>query len=190
MVCSLLSVFAFSVATVAQAPSPIAPVRIEPTSGGGNPIMVSVTGMEQDPVPLTARWNGDDACLADVACFVSSWMEANTASTIDHLLIVRAPDERTDLQRRYADPQLIARNSARFKQVRAWSLLGWIDYGGFRIVMLAKDDPSPSTPPIYTLPIKKAGARWGQTDALATDTGIYQVLDRLATAILERRRKK
>jgi len=184
----LLPVFALTVAI--QSPAPIAPVRIEPPAGGGNPIVVSMTGVEQDPVPLTARWNGDDVCLADVACFVSSWMEANTAPTLDHILVVRAADERADLQRRYADPQMQARNSARFKQVRAWSLLGWIDYGAYRIVLLAKDDPTPSTDPVYTLPIKKTGARWGQTDALATDTNIYQVFDRVAKEILDRHKKK
>jgi hypothetical protein len=186
---SFVQIAAVTVAFFAPAQAPIRPIQLEPPSGGGNPVVVTVTGVEQDPAPVAARWNGDDSCLADIACFVGSWIEANSADSPEHLVALRVPDERADLQKRLADPQLLARNAARFKQIRSWSLLGWIDYGGFRVVMLAKDDPASSTSPVYTLPIKRTGARWAQTDGLATDSNIYPILDRLATAVLDRHRQ-
>jgi hypothetical protein len=187
MLSSVVSLVAFGVALQGQAA--LRPVRLEPPSGGGNAVTISATGIEQDPTPVPARWNGDDKCLGDIACFVSSWIEANAADTVEHLVALRASDERGALQRRFADPQLLSRNAMRFKQIRSWSLLGWIDYGAYRIVMLTKDDPLPSTSPVYTLALKKEGTRWAQTDALATDTNIYQVLDRVAKEVLERHRK-
>src|ERR1700704_1530893 len=99
----LLQLFVVAMA-LGDPQTPMAPVRIEPMPGSPNPVVVSVTGVEQDPVPLTAKWNSSDTCLADVACFVASWMEANSTGNFDHVLAIRAPEERAELQRRYADP--------------------------------------------------------------------------------------
>ena len=187
---SFVPVLAFGVSVVAQAQTPLRPVTLQPPAGGGNPIVINAAGVEQDPAPIAARWNADDQCLGDIACFVASWIEANTAGDLEHLTILRAPEERAELERRFKDPVLMSRNASRFKQIRSWSLAGWIDYGTFRFVMLTKDDPLPSTSPIYTLPLKKTGARWGQTDALATDTGLYQIIDRVAKEVADRHRKK
>lgn len=185
---SLLALLFIGVATAPEAPqSPITPVRIQPTTGGGNPIVVTITGIEQDPVTLTAKWNAGDACLADVACFVSSWMEANSTGNLEHVLALRAPQERSELQKRYADPSMIQRNAARFNAVRKWSLLGWAEYGSIRVVFLVKDDQSSS--PIYTLPIKRVEGHWAQTDAVSEDPGVYEIFDRIGRAILERHRK-
>jgi hypothetical protein len=166
----------------------IAPVRIEPAIGGGNPIVVTLTGAEQDPAPLAATWNTSNECLSDVACFVSSWLEANASGSMDHLLAVRAPEERATLQRRLTDPQVIARNTSRFNTIRRWSLLGWAEYGPVRIVFLVKEDDTPNR--IYTLPIKHVeGGRWAQTDVLASDPGYSEIFDRIGLAILNRHRR-
>ena len=176
-----------AVAFAAAAQTPIAPVRIEPAGGGGNPIVVSVTGVEQDPAPLTAKWNAADACLADVACFVSSWMEANSSGSLEHVLALRAPAERADVQKRWADPAMMQRNAARFNQVRRWSVLGWAEYGAARVVFLVKEDAS--SDPIYPLAIKRVENRWAQTDMFAADPGFFEIFDRIGRAILERHRK-
>ncbi len=185
---ALLQLFIVAAIALAEPQTPIAPVRIEPAIGGGNPIVVSVTGVEQDPVPLAAKWNTADACLADVACFVSSWMEANSTGNFEHVLALRAPDERAELQKRYADPAMMQRNMTRFNAVRKWSLLGWAEYGPVRVVFLVKEDQSPS--PIYPLPIRRVEGRWAQTDVLATDPGFFEIFDRIGRAILERHRKR
>ena len=179
----------FVVAAVALADpqTPIAPLRITP-SAGGTPIVVTVTGVEQDPVPLAARWNTDNACLADVACFVSNWMEANSTGNFDHVLAIRVPAERADLQKRYADPGMLQRNTTRFNAVQKWSLLAWVEYGDVRVVILAKQDTSQS--PTYALSIKRVDGRWAQTDALAADPGYFEIFDRIGRAILERHRAR
>ena len=53
---ALLPLFVVAAVALADPQSPIAPLRIAPASGG-TPIVVTVTGVEQDPVPLAARWN-------------------------------------------------------------------------------------------------------------------------------------
>lgn len=184
---ALLQLFVAVAIALSQAQTPIAPVRIEPTPGGPNPVIASVTGVEQDPVPLAAKWNPANACLADVACFVSSWMEANSTGNFDHVLTLRAPDERADLQKRWADPAMMQRNTARFNGVRVWSLLGWAEYGPIRVVFLVRDDQSST--PIYTLMIRRVDGRWAQTDMLAADPGYFEIFDRIGRAILERHRK-
>jgi len=184
-----VSIQLFLAAAIAAADpqSPIAPVRIAPAPGG-TPIVVSVTGVEQDPVPLTAKWDAGAACLADVACFVSSWMEANSTASMEHVLALRAPDERADVQKRYADPAMLQRNATRFNQVRRWSLLGWAEYGPARVVFLAKEDQT--SDPVYVLTIRKVDGRWAQTDILAADPGFYEMFNRIGRVILERHRKK
>jgi hypothetical protein len=167
--------------------TPIAPVKIEPAIGGGNPVVVSVTGVEQDPVPLSAKWNPSEACFADVACFVSNWMEANSTGNMEHAVALRAANERADFQKRYADPQMMLRNAARFNQVRKWSLLGWAEYGSVRVVLLVKEDSTPD--PIFTLTVRKVDGRWTQTDVLAADPGFREIFDRVGLAILERHHK-
>jgi len=169
---------------VVEQQSPIGPVRLEPPTGGGNPIVVSVTGVEQDPVPVTGRWSADDKCLAEIDCFVSSWIEANSSGSLEHLLTLRAPAERADVERRLR--QALSLNTSRFNAVRKWSLLGWADYGTFRIVLLVREQDGP--PAIYTLPLQRVGSHWAQTDALATDAGVYEIFDRIGKAILQRHR--
>jgi hypothetical protein len=189
MVIALVQVLVAAAAALAQPQSPIAPVRVEPP-GGGTPVVISVTGVEQDPVPLAAKWNPSEACLGDIACFVANWLEANSTGSMEHVLALRAPAERAEVEKRYAsDPQMMTRNAARFKEIRRWSLLGWAEYGAFRIVFLVFEDAQ-AQQNIYTLPIRRVEARWGQTDALATDTGVYQIFDRVGKVILERHRKK
>jgi hypothetical protein len=175
-----------AVFAAADAQTPIAPVKIEP-AGGGNPVVISLTGVEQDPVPLAAKWNAADACFADVSCFVSNWMEANSTGSMEHALALRAPSDRADFQKRYADPEMMKRNAVRFNQVTKWGLLGWAEYGTVRVVFLVKADSSPD--PIYTLTIRKVDGRWTQTDALAADPGFREIFDRVGRAILERHRK-
>jgi hypothetical protein len=184
MLSALLPLCIVAAVALADPQTPMAPIRIEPAAGGGNPVVVSLTGVEQDPVPLAAKWSTADACVADVACFVSSWMEANSTGSVDHLLALRAPDERADVQKRLADPQVVARNTTRFNDVRKWSLLGWAEYGAVRVVFLVKDDQSST--PIYTLPIKRVSGRWTQTDALAADPGFFEIFNRIGRAILAR----
>jgi hypothetical protein len=167
--------------------TPIAPVKIEPSIGGGNPVVVTLTGVEQDPVPLAAKWTAAESCFADLSCFVSNWMEANSTGSMDHALALRAANERADFQKRYADPAMMLRNSARFNQVTKWSLLGWAEYGSVRVVFLVKQDSTPD--PIYTLTIRKVEGRWTQTDALAADPGFYEIFNRVGRVILERHRK-
>lgn len=187
MASPLLSYLIVAAAAIAEPQTPIAPVQIAPASGG-TPIVVSLTGVEQDPAPLAAKWDASGACLADVACFVSSWMEANGTGSMEHVLALRAPDERADVQKRYADPAMMQRNSARFNQVRRWSLIGWAEYGPVRAVFLAKEDQTPD--PVYVLTIRKVEARWAQTDVLAADPGFYEIFNRIGRAILERHRRK
>jgi hypothetical protein len=184
----VLVMLCLAAAAPVDAQSPIAPVRIEPPSGG-TPIVVSITGVEQDPAPVVGRWNAADACLADVACFVTSWIEANSAGNLDHLLALRAPNERKTVEGRLREPGLLARNASRFSAVKKWGLLGWAEYGALRIVFLAREDEQ-SQSAIYTLPITRVEGRWAQTDALATDTGVYEMFDRIGKAILERHRKQ
>ena len=184
-----LQVLVAAAAALAQAQTPIAPVRVEPP-GGGTPIVVSVTGVEHDPVPITAKWTASDTCLADIACFVASWLEANSTGSMEHVLVLRAPAERAEVEKRYAaDPQMMTRNATRFKDIRRWSLLGSAEYGTFRIVFLVYEDAQ-SQQAIYTLPIRKVETRWAQTDALAADAGVYQIFDRVGKVILERHRKR
>ena len=180
------SLFAAALA-IADPQSPIAPVHITPAAGGA-PITVSLTGVEQDPAPLAAKWDAGAACLADVACFVSSWMEANSTGSMEHVLALRAADERADVQKRYADPAMMQRNSTRFNQVQRWNLLGWADYGPARVVFLNKVDQT--SDPIYVLTIRKVEGRWAQTDILAADPGFYEIFNRIGRGILERHRRK
>lgn len=189
MAIALVQVLVAAAAALAQPQSPIAPVRIEPP-GGGTPVTISVTGVEQDPVPLAAKWTAGEACLGDIACFVANWLEANVTGSMEHVLALRAPAERAEVEKRYAgDPQMMTRNAARFKDIRRWSLLGWAEYGAFRIVFLVYEDAQ-AQQSIYTLPIRRVETRWAQTDALAADTGVYQIFDRVGKVILERHRKK
>ena len=184
---SVLVPFLAALIAAAEAQTPIAPVKIEPPGGGGNPVVISVTGVEQDPATLAAKWTAADSCFADVACFVSNWMEANSTGNMDHALALRAPNERADFQKRYADPEMMKRNAARFNQVSKWSLLGWAEYGAVRVVFLVKQDTTPE--PIYTLTIRKAEGRWTQTDALAADPGFREIFDRIGRTILARHRQ-
>lgn len=173
---------------VPQQPTPMSPVRIEPTTGGGSPVTVSVTGVEQDPVQVTGRWNADDKCLAEIDCFVSSWIEANSSGSLEHLVALRNPAERADVERRLREGQLLSRNATQFKAIRKWSLLGWAEYGTYRIVLLAREQDGAATN-TYTLPLLRVGSRWAQTDALATDAGVYEIFDRIAKVVQQRHQK-
>ena len=185
----LVQLFVVAAVALADQQSPIGPLRIEPPGGGGNPIVMSVTGIEQDPLPVAGRWSAADACLAEVPCFVSSWIEANSTASVEHLLALRAPKERTEVEKRFRDPGLLSRNASRFNEVRKWGLLGWADYGVIRIVFLTRDDEG-SQSTIYTLPLTRVDGKWMQTDALAADVGVYEMFDRVGKAILERHRKR
>jgi hypothetical protein len=185
----LVQLFVLAAVALADQQSPIAPLRIEPPGGGGNPIVISVTGVEQDPAPVAGRWSAADACLAEIPCFVASWIEANSTASMEHLLALRAPKERTELEKRYREPGLLTRNASRFNEVRKWGLLGWADYGPLRIVFLTRDD-SQSQSTIYTLPITRVDGKWMQTDALAADTGVYEMFDRVGKTILARHQKR
>jgi hypothetical protein len=48
---------------VAAQQVPMGPVRIEPPGGGGNPIVVTVVGVEQDPTPVASKWNPAERSL-------------------------------------------------------------------------------------------------------------------------------
>jgi hypothetical protein len=187
MLTTLVAPVLFTAAVAAQAQKPIAPVQIESIAGGGNPITVSVAGVEQDPTPIQGRWSPEESCLGDVACFVRSWVAANSGIDIQQILLLRSPDERTDLQARIGrTPGALKLNADRFTATRSWSLLGWIDYGSFRIAMLIREDQE-GTKSTYTLPLQRTGARWFQTDALAKDEYVMQILDRVTTAVMQRR---
>lgn len=167
--------------------SPIGSIRIEPPGGGPNPIVISVTGIEHDPIEIAARWNADDGCLSDVACFVASWIEANANNNLERLLHLRAPTERAEFQRRLT-PDVLTRNSARFRAIRKWHLIGWVEYGHFRFVLLVREDEQGSA--IYTLPLRRVDSRFAQTDTLGTDTGVYAIVDRIGMALMEKRQKR
>ena len=174
--------------TLAEQQSALGPVRIESSGGGGNPIVISMVGVEQDPTPVTARWNPADACLADIRCFVSSWIDANTSGDLQKLLRLRPPDERAGFQARAAETRnLLALNADRFKATRSFGLLGWVEFGAFRIVLLVKSDEQ-KTNATYTLPLRRVDGRWAQTDALAAEN-VYVILDRIAQAVLLRHSK-
>jgi hypothetical protein len=91
-------VAATAVLNMSEQQSVMAPVRIESTAGGANPIVISMVGVEQDPTPITARWNPAERCLSDVSCFVASWIEANGGGDQQRLVLLRFPDERADLE--------------------------------------------------------------------------------------------
>lgn len=174
----------------AQQSQQLSPIQIESATGKENPIVVSVTGVEHDPIIVQARWNAEDHCLSEIMCFISSWLEANTSGNQQHMLAVRNPAERNELERRLTqNPNLIAVNAEHFKKIRKWSVLGWVQYGAIYAVLLVKDDPQ-SPVSTYVLPLARSGILWGQSDALATDTGAYQILDRIADAVMQRHRPK
>src|SRR6185503_15862187 len=109
MALALVQVLVAAAAALAQPQTPIAPVRVEPP-GGGTPVMISVTGVEQDPVPLAAKWNPSETCLGDIACFAANWLEANSTGSMEHVLALRTPAERAEVEKRYAsDPQMMTR---------------------------------------------------------------------------------
>jgi len=189
MVRLLVPVLFVAATTIAAAQSPLAPVRIEPP-GGGVAIVVTATGVEQDPVAVAAKWDARPACLADLPCFVASWIAANAAGSLDNLKALRAPAERPQLDQRLRDPQVLARNSARFAAIKKWSFLGWVDYGTYRIVLLVHEDNDSPVPGVYTLPLKKTDTQWTQTDTLASDSGIYEMVDKMGRVILARHQKR
>lgn len=174
----------------AQQQPTLSPIQIESSTGKDNPIVISVTGVEHDPIIVQAHWNAEDTCLSEIMCFISSWLEANTSGNVQHMMVVRNLSERGDLQRRITqNPNLIPLNADQFKSIKKWSVLGWVQYGAIYAVLLVKED-SQSSVTTYVLPLTRSGIVWGQSDALATDTGIYQILDRIADAILQRHRPK
>jgi hypothetical protein len=174
----------------AQQSQQLSPIQIESSTGKDNPIVISVTGVEHDPIVVQARWNADDNCLSEIMCFISSWLEANASGNLQHMVLVRNPTERNDLERRVTqNPNLIALNADHFKKIKKWSVLGWVQYGAIYAVLLAKDDPQ-SSASTYVLPLARSGIIWGQSDALATDAGAYQILDRIADAVMQRHRPK
>ena len=152
--------------------------------------MISISGVQQGPSEITGRWTPDERCFGDIPCFVANWIDANTASDIERLLLLRSDAERAELKQRLAaDPQAVGRNAARFKTTRRWMLLGWMDYGEFRIALLSKQDEFGETT-AYTLPLRRTGSRWNQTDALVSDPGVFAIINRVADAVLQRRIKK
>jgi hypothetical protein len=76
------------------------------------------------------------------------------------------------------------RNTTRFNAVRKWSLLGWVEYGDVRVVLLVKEDSSSS--PTFALATKRVDGRWAQTDSLATDPGYFEIFDRIGRAVVAR----
>jgi hypothetical protein len=175
----------------AQQSKQLSPIQIESATGKDNPIVVSFTGVEHDPIIVQARWNAEDNCLSEIMCFVSSWLEANTSGNLQHMLVVRNAPERGELERRITqNPNLIALNADHFKRIKKWSVLGWVQYGAIYAVLLVKEDPQSSVVSTYVLPLARAGISWGQSDALATDAGVYQILDRIADAVMQRHRPK
>lgn len=174
----------------AQQSQQLSPIRIESSTGKDNPIVISVTGVEHDPIIVQARWNAEDNCLSEIMCFLSSWLEANASGNQQHMLAVRNPAERTDFEHRITqNPNLLAVNADHFKRIKKWSVLGWVQYGAVYAVLLVKDDPQ-SQVSTYVLPLARSGITWGQSDALATDAGVYQILDRIADAIVQRHRPR
>lgn len=174
----------------AQQSQQLSPIQIESSTGKDNPIVISFTGVEHDPIIVQARWNGEDNCLSEIMCFVSSWLEANTSGNLQHMMVVRNAPERGELERRITQNQnLIALNADHFKRIKKWSVLGWVQYGAIYAVLLVKEDPQSSVS-TYVLPLARSGISWGQSDALATDAGVYQILDRIADAVMQRHRPR
>jgi hypothetical protein len=175
-----------STTTISAAQTPIAPVNIQPSPGAANPITVSVVGVEQDPKPITPRWNASETCLADIPCFLSSWIMANTSGDVERVLLLRSPAERGDLEKRLSkEPRILTLNSARFKTTRAWGFLGWVEYGSYRFILLCNEDEQGSRNP-FTLPVQRVGNTWAQTDALSKQTYAFAIVDRVARAVMER----
>lgn len=186
----MMLVLAVVLPVQAQQSQQLSPIPIESATGKDNPIVVSVIGAEHDPIVVQARWNADDTCLSEIMCFISSWLEANTSGNQQHMLVVRNAPERGDLERRITqNPNLIALNADHFKRIKKWSVLGWVQYGAIYAVLLVREDPQTSVS-TYVLPLTRSGIAWGQSDALATDTGVYQILDRIADAVMQRHRPK
>src|SRR5262249_25400555 len=113
----------------AQQPS-LGPIRIESSAGKDNPIVITATGVEHDPILVQARWNPEVNCLSEIMCFVSSWLEANWSGNLQHMMAVRNPAERSDFESRLSqNPNLLGLNADRFKKIKNWSVLGWVQYG-------------------------------------------------------------
>jgi hypothetical protein len=178
------------IVSISAAQTPIAPVKIEAAPGEANPITVTVVGIEQDPALITPRWSASDACLADIPCFLSSWIAANTSGDAERVLLLRSPAERSDLEKRFAqEPRLLALNSARFKATRSWGFLGWVEYGTYRFILLFNEDEQGSRS-AYTLPVQRVRNNWVQTDALSKQTYAFAIVDRVAKAVMERHPRK
>ena len=181
----LFLVIGFYSATAQQT---LAPVRIESPLDKENAIVITAVGEEHDPIAIKGAWNADDHCLSEIACFVASWIEANSTGNLDQIVQLRFPAEQAELERRLRqNPNLLQANASRFRVVQSWSLLGSVRYGPFEVVLLAKQDPTSSTG-TYTLPLRRVNSRWAQTDALANDAGVYAVIDRIADAVMKRHR--
>lgn len=166
------------------------PVKVESSTSKEDTILITASGVEHDPVPVQGHWNSDDSCLTDIQCFVSSWIDANSNGNIEHLVALRAPSERSDFEQMLArKPNMVALNKDRFKTIKRWSIVGWVQYGTFRIVILVREEEQSSTL-TYTLPLMQTSGRWGQTDALTNDKGVYAIIDRIANAVMERHRPK
>ena len=172
------------------AQKPIPPLDLEPAAGGGNPITITVSGVEQDPITVRPGWNSSDSCLAQIDCFLASWLDANTTAETEHVLALRDPAERSDLQKRLSkEPRILALNSAHFKSVRSWVWLGWVEYGSDRFILRVSEDEQGIRSSL-TLPLKRAGSVWTQTDALAKETYVFAIIDRVARTVMERHRAR
>lgn len=177
---------------VGVAQTPIRAVKIEAAPGASNPITITVTGTEQDqPTLVTPKWNASNVCLADMSCFLSSWVAANTSGDSAHLLLLRSAAERIDLEKRFTqEPRLLTLNSARFQSSRSWGFLGWVEFGTYRFLLLFNEDQQGSLSS-FTLPLEREeNNNWAQTDALSKQTYVFAIVDRVAKAILGKHPKK
>ena len=78
-----LALLLIAVVGAAQNSSTVIEVAISPATGGGNPIRLSVNGVEHEPRPLIPRWNDSTACLSNVESFAQSWLSANNKGELD-----------------------------------------------------------------------------------------------------------
>jgi hypothetical protein len=169
---------------------PLGPIKVEPSGGKEKPIVISAAGIEHDPLPIVGHWSSADICLTDISCFLSNWIEANSSGNLQHLVALRPLDEKNEFEHRISqNPNIVSLNADRFKNIKQWSLIGWVEYGPFEIVLLVKQDEK-LVMSAYALPLIRTGENWAQTDALSNDPGVNAILDRIANAVMQRHRPK
>lgn len=137
-----------------------------------NPVVLSFSGKLYDNVLLPEP--GKPSALADDEKAVAKIIATNRRGTLEELLQLWNPPERTEIRRLASDPQLFDANRKFYGTIAKSFLRAKIYYGSY-VIFIVRHTDGASGEVMKDYPLKRVGDEYLATNALSNDP-VFQYL--------------